>query len=127
MKNKSIFKIWTEEAKSDTTDTYCYLRLDQSKIEGAVSVMACHPSGEALNSGAILVLDSRLAVVVTFDCISDDIPLKTDITNSVLVYSEPEAREALRDANPINMSDIMSTIVHHINRDPEQVKEPTIN
>lgn len=126
---KKTFKIWTEECKEDPSDKYCYLRLDQTKKPGGIGLMACDAKGIALERGAILVLDSQIEVIVTFDCISHDIPLKTDITDTVLVYTEREAEELLRPIFPLNMVDIQENLSQHFGEGSHDhpKKERTVN
>lgn len=132
---KKKFKIWTEKDKESPSDDYCYLRLDEGRITaddtGAVALIACDANGEQIHNGAILVLDSRLGVIINVTNISDDIPLKTDLTNTALIYDDNEAEEALRPSfrmSPISASDLMAKMAEHAESCPvHKDQKPTIN
>lgn len=128
---KKKFKIWTESAKDTHSEEFCYLRLDPGKDRKkdceAVALLACDVEGKQIDGGLILVLDSKLGIIVSIDGISDDIPLKTDITDTALIYTEQDASEALRPQFRLNMGDIMTKIAEHAAECPVHGKEPTLN
>lgn len=128
---KTKFKIWTVNAKETHSDDYCYLRLDPgikgNKESEAVAIVACDVDGKQLDNGIILILDSNLRVIISVDGISHDIPLKTDITDTALIYTEAEANEMLRPLFRLNLPDIMARMTEHAAECPTHGKEPTIN
>lgn len=131
---KKKFKIWTEKDKESPSNEYCYLRLDEGKegaiedVSGAVAIIACDANGEQLDRGAILVLDSRLGVIINVCAISDEIPLKTDITNTALIYDDNEAEELLRPRFRIDSAAIMAKMAEHAESCPaHKDQKPTIN
>lgn len=125
---KKTFKIWDEKCKEISSDDYCYLRLTPSDAhEALVNLCAVDAAGEAIKGGTILVLDSYVNIIVVLESISDEIPLKTDLVNVPLVYTEDDIRR-VRSRELVGI-DITRMMKKHFeeNHSDEAATKQTIN
>lgn len=110
---KTKLKTYDKEAdvsKDDEKQLYVKLFLDDDND----IVMCCvDKSGNKIDGGDILFIDSRLDILVTLGGINEDIPLKTDLINEPLIYSIAEIQDLKSKEQDRRISNNINSIIHN--------------
>ena len=129
MKTKTKLKIWTEQSKETHSEENCYLRLVLAEsTDKAIILATVGEHGKKIKGGNILALDAFLGVVMTFDGLTPEVPLKTDVTDTVLVYSENELVQLRLQGNGgFDITEVMTRLFKQHTESLEPYKKTTIN
>jgi hypothetical protein len=83
-KDVDMPKIWEEKYKTEGSNDDIYLRLNQSD-SSEIYVEICDKNGNAIEKGSrILSFDFGFNIVILCEGVSKNLPVKTDITDTVL-------------------------------------------
>ncbi len=113
-------KIWKEGIEGDADQLYLKLVEDATDIE----MVACDKDGTTIEQGHILHVDNDYRVIILIEGISQKIPLKTDLRDSVLCCNSSEISEIVKERG---MNSIMKQMyekhkAEHENERPEEIK-----
>jgi len=80
-------KVWEDRLDSDDADQL-YLRLFPR--EKAIVLLTCYKNGDKIDAGTILQILTKHKVILINSGLNPLIPIKTDISNTPLYYTEEE-------------------------------------
>lgn len=111
---------WTKKAAREAKEGQLFLRLFTSR-SGDIALAVVSKDGERISNGNVMVYDNDFRVFVLRPTINNDVPIKTDMVGSPLVYTDIEAREILEAYPNQKLSGMVEVDIGKLNETAAQL------
>lgn len=83
-------KVWSEEEAKNSSDDQLFLKLEMCDHNRDIILGVFNKSGTKIESGNLLSIDNAFKVIIMIEGLNEIVPLKTDVTDTVLYYTRDE-------------------------------------